>query len=330
TQKKEKYTRELAMLSQKLKRFAWYRFISFLLIFVPLFVFGTGNWITLFLSVFFIILFFWLVASNARHERRRKKLAVMEKLVTDELLALGHSFSHFENGAEFLDTDHFFSYDLDLFGEGSLFQFVNRTATKSGRKKLAGWFISPPLQKDEILKKQQAIQELSLIPNWRLHFLTNGWLFEETEAMNREMKSWSAMKLTLKKSTGIKWLTRIIPVMTVLSIIPAATGFSNISLVLMVLFQWTVLGFSGKRVSEFYRFFGQKSQLLAKYMQLLEIIEKREFKAEYLLELQKKVKTPESASIIFRQLKSLVKEFEYRQNILVGFFLNSIFLWDIR
>jgi DNA mismatch repair ATPase MutS len=330
SQKKEKYTRELAMLSQKLKRFAWYRFISFLLIFVPLFVFGTENWITLFLSLFFVILFFWLVATNARLDRRKRKLAVMKKLVVNELLALDHSFSHFENGTEFLNTDHFFSYDLDLFGEGSLFQFVNRTATKSGRKKLAGWFISPPLQKDEILKKQQAIQELSLIPNWRLHFLTNGQLFEETEEMNREMKSWSAMKLTLKNSTGIKWLTRIIPVLTVLSIIPAATGFSNVFLVLMVLVQWVVLGFSGKRVSEYYRFFGQKSQLLAKYMQLLEIIEKREFKAEYLLELQRKVKTPESASVIFRQLKSLVKEFEYRQNILVGFFLNSVFLWDIR
>jgi len=330
SQKKEKYTRELAMLSQKLKRFAWYRFISFLLIFVPLFVFGAENWITLFLSLFFVILFFWLVATNARLDRRKRKLAVMKKLVVNELLALDHSFSHFENGAEFLNTDHFFSYDLDLFGEGSLFQFVNRTATKSGLKKLAGWFISPPLQKDEILKKQQAIQELSLIPNWRLHFLTNGQLFEETEEMNREIKSWSAMKLTLKNSTGIKWLTRIIPVLTLLSIIPAATGFSNVFLVLMVLVQWAVLGFSGKRVSEYYRFFGQKSQLLAKYMQLLEFIERREFKAEYLLELQKKVKTPESASIIFRQLKSLVKEFEYRQNILVGFFLNSVFLWDIR
>jgi DNA mismatch repair ATPase MutS len=34
--------------------------------------------------------------------------------------------------------------------------------------------------------------------------------------------------------------------------------------------------------------------------------------------------------MVFQQLKSLVEQFEYRQNILVGFFLNSVLLWDIR
>jgi DNA mismatch repair ATPase MutS len=49
-----------------------------------------------------------------------------------------------------------------------------------------------------------------------------------------------------------------------------------------------------------------------------------------LCEMQKKVRQPVSASKVFHQLKSLVEQFEYRQNILVGFFLNSFFLWDIR
>ena len=65
-------------------------------------------------------------------------------------------------------------------------------------------------------------------------------------------------------------------------------------------------------------------------MQLLRYVEEREFQADYLVVLQKKVKKPESASKVFKQLKSLVKELEYRQNILVGIFLNSVFLWDIR
>jgi DNA mismatch repair ATPase MutS len=46
--------------------------------------------------------------------------------------------------------------------------------------------------------------------------------------------------------------------------------------------------------------------------------------------MQKKVQQPVSASKIFRELKSLVKKFEYRGNIIVGFFLNSMLLWDIR
>ena len=46
--------------------------------------------------------------------------------------------------------------------------------------------------------------------------------------------------------------------------------------------------------------------------------------------MQNKVRQPVLSSKIFRQLKKLVEQFEYRQNFLVGFALNSIFLWDVR
>ncbi|MCD6355100.1 MAG: hypothetical protein J7L95_06090, partial [Prolixibacteraceae bacterium] len=128
----------------------------------------------------------------------------------------------------------------------------------------------------------------------------------------------------------IKWMLLVIPLLTVLSIVPAITGFSNKPLVLMVVVQWLLLYFFRKRVTEYFRFFGRKSALLAKYMQLLKRIEGRQFKAAYLVELQNKITRPELASELFIKLKNLVEEFEYRQNMLVGFFLNSLFLWDIR
>ena len=329
-EKNKKYTDKLKSVSHKLKWFAWYRFFAFLLIFLPLFIFGMKNWLTLVLSFFFLVLFFFLIKKNIQLEKKKKKYIVLKKIVEDELLALDHSFSHFENGKEFLDTDHFFSHDLDLFGEGSVFQFINRTATKSGRQKLADWLINPSIQKEHISKKQEAIRELSIIPNWRLHFLANGQLFEETDEMSREIKSWSAMNLELKRASGVKWLIILIPGLTLLSVVPSILGISNLFLLLMIFSQWLLIYFFWKRITQFFRFFGRKSELLAKYMQLLQFIENREFQSGYLLELQKKVKEPVSASRVFQQLKSLVKEFEYRQNMLVGFFLNSVFLWDIR
>ncbi|HYQ58775.1 MAG TPA: hypothetical protein VEP89_15650, partial [Draconibacterium sp.] len=88
-------------------------------------------------------------------------------------------------------------------------------------------------------------------------------------------------------------------------------------------FAWT------KRVNYYFGFFGRKSDLLAKYMQLLKIIEEKDFQSDYLSVLRKKVTEP-SAGKTFGELKSLVKEFEYRQNILVGIVLNGLLLWDIR
>ena len=330
TTKKELYTDELNSVTQKLKRFAWYRFFSFVLIFVPLFVWGVQTWISPVVSLLVAIVFFFLIKKNSQLDKRKRRFTVLKKITEDELLALKYSFTHFPNGKEFLDTDHFFSYDLDLFGDGSLFQFVNRTATQSGKQKLAGWFMNPPFQKSEILKKQQAIKELSEMPDWRLQFRADGQLFEETEQMSREIRSWSEMELTLQNSTRTKWLINIIPSLTLLSIVPAVLGITNLFIWVMVLLQWAILFFYGKRVNEYFRFFGRRSDLLEKYMQLLNNVENINFQSEYLQKLHQKITSPDSASHIFQQLKSRVKEFEYRGNIIVGLILNSVFLWDVR
>lgn len=330
TQKLKKYSAEQNSAAQKIKRFAWYRLFTFAAIFSPLFIFGLKSWITLIISVAALILFFWLIKKNIQLEQRKKKLTVLKKIVEDELLALKHSFLHFKNGKEFLDTNHFFSYDLDLFGEGSVFQFINRTSTKAGEQKLASWFILPSTEKTEIEKKQRAVQELAQVPNWRLHYLAVGKLFEETEEMDREIRLWSAMEMLLRHPERVKWLIRIIPFLTLLSIIPSVFGISDLFLTVMIFLQWVLIYIFWKRITEYFQFFGRKTELLEKYMHLLKFIEEREFQAEYLLELQKKVKRYFSASDVFKELKNLVKQFEYRQNILVGFFLNSLFLWDIR
>ena len=330
TEKQEIYSIELKAVSVKIRRFAWFRFFAFVFIFAPAFVFGIKSWITLTLTLLSIIIFFFLVKKNVQLEKKKNKFIELKKLVDDELQALNHSFSHFKNGKEFLDTDHFFSYDLDLFGEGSLFQFLNRTSTVGGSLKLADWLIKPPVDKENIEKRQNAIQELAQIPNWRLHFLANGNLFNETTELNREIKEWSKLELKLNNASKVKWMIRLIPLLTIISIIPAITGFSNLFITIAILLQWFLMYFFWQRITEYFGYFGRKSELLSKYMQLLRYVEEREFQADYLVELQKKVKKPESASKVFKQLKSLVKELEYRQNILVGIFLNSVFLWDIR
>jgi DNA mismatch repair ATPase MutS len=219
---------------------------------------------------------------------------------------------------------------LDLFGEGSLFQYVNRTSTVSGQQKLAGWYIKPPLGKDEIASKQEAVRELSQIPQWRLNFLANGQMFEETVEMHDEIVSWAGLELKIKNATSVKRILFVVPLLTLVSIVPAVLGVTNLFVLIMVPIQWLFLYFYRKEVTQYFSFFGRKSELLSKYMQLLQFIENKEFQSVLLCELQNKVKKPVSASTVFQQLKSLVEQFEFRQNILVGIFLNSVLLWDIR
>jgi DNA mismatch repair ATPase MutS len=324
------YQSKLKALSKKIKLFVWYRPAVFILAFIPFFIWGWKGWLTILPGLFILILFFFLVKKNIQLEKQKKKVEALKKITEDELLALDHQFSHFENGQEFLDPAHFNAYDLDLFGDGSVFQFINRTSTLSGKEKLANLLQTPPLEKTEIEQRQEAVRELSTIPNWRLHFLANGHLFKETPELNEEIKRWSETELELNRPDAIRISVIAIPLLTALATIPAIMGISGLWLVLMVLVQWSILAFSFKRISEYFEFFGRKSELLGKYMQLLRFIEEREFQSPFLLNLQKKVRKPDKASHIFSQLKKLVEQFEYRQNLVISLVLNSLFLWDIR
>lgn len=330
SQKAGEYTVQHQYYTKKLKRFAWYRFTTFLLIFAPLFVFGPKSWITLFVSLAATVFFFYLVKKNIQLEKIKKKTAVLKKIAEDEILAIGYRFSHFKSGSDFLNTDHFFSYDLDLFGEGSLFQFINRTSTVGGLQKLAGRLINPSIEKEEILQKQQAVLELSQIPEWRMNFLASGEMFNETKEMHDEITSWVGFDLRLKNAALIKRLVLIVPILTILSAVPAILGVTKLFLWAMIFIQWIFLTIYWKQISDYFQFFGRKSELLSKYVSLLRLIEEHNFKSVLLNQVQHKIKHPDSAVKIFRQLKKLVEQFEYRQNVLVGFFLNSIFLWDIR
>lgn len=312
----------------KLKWYGWYRFLTFLFIFFPFFFVESG-WLTVISVVLLIILFFYLIKKNIQLEREKKRLEVLIKWVEDEILALQHSFLHFPEGSEFLDTDHFYSYDLDLFGSGSLFQYINRTSTLSGKSLLATWMTFPLKTKNEIEARQAAVKELAAQPEWRLDFLTAGKLFDETQDVYNEIRSWSQSDIELKHADVIRHLIWIMPVLTLISAVPAVLGTTNLYLYAMLLTQGLLLFFFWTPVTKYYGFFGRKSELLSKYMQQLTKIGEHKFQSELLLQVQKKIKDPSAANAV-KKLKSLVKEFEYRQNLLVGILLNSFLLWDIR
>ncbi len=62
-------------------------------------------------------------------------------------------------GTEFLDKQHPYAGDLDIFGTGSLFEFVNTAQTQAGRTKLAEWLLQGADQ-GEIAARQAAVAEM--------------------------------------------------------------------------------------------------------------------------------------------------------------------------
>ena len=60
------------------------------------------------------------------------EITIAENLIRingNEIRALDGDFSPFNGGADFIDLGHDFSVDIDLFGNSSLFSYLNRTVT---------------------------------------------------------------------------------------------------------------------------------------------------------------------------------------------------------
>lgn len=316
---------------KKIRLISLARMVSFLLI--PGFYFALnpfGNLAQVVPSIASLVFFLVLVKKHVEAEKTYKKLLIKEKLASDEIEALNHRFSQFDDGAGFQDPTHPYSYDLDVFGKGSLFQYINRTSTSGGYTKLASWLMAPCSDSESIKQRQSAVAELAQKNNWRLEFLSSGKMFEETRSQHEEVLAWSQTNLPFRNARLISLMIRIVHVVTMISVLPAILYGVWFQFYLAVFSQWIILFLFRKKTKEYYRFFGQKTPLIEKYGSLIEIIGNEKFQATWLLKQQEKILFPEPATRTISQLTKLVKEFEFRQNMLAGFFLNSLLVWDVR
>ncbi len=104
------------------------------------------------------------VALAVVHERTLRRLARSKRLVgfCDYLLARVQDrwAGRGESGERFLDPSHPYAKDLDLFGPGSLFEFLSTARTRMGEEELARWLLSPCTPEIARLR-HEAIRELA-------------------------------------------------------------------------------------------------------------------------------------------------------------------------
>ena len=102
-----------------------------------------------------------LVWRHGRVRRLRKTAARAADFYRAGLARLEDRWSGTgQTGARFTDPHHVYEADLDLFGEGSLFELLCQVRTRMGEERLAQWLLSPATPA-QIRARQEAIGELS-------------------------------------------------------------------------------------------------------------------------------------------------------------------------
>ena len=155
TSRRDENQVRLGLISRRMGIIGFFRLIIFLVTAYLLYwSFGASiAFILIFLGG--LAIFLLLVSRHADLRYERDKVRELIRINEVEIRALNRDFSELPTGVQFEDPTHFFSSDVDLFGRGSFFQYVNRTALAEVTGYLAQKFLSNNTEK--ILESQEAV-----------------------------------------------------------------------------------------------------------------------------------------------------------------------------
>ena len=318
------------------KRLGWVslsRLTAFLLILGLIFSFGR---IPVFVSVAGLVLFLILFAGLIRYYQKLTQIINHISLTIDinlnELKALENDYSIFESGKEFVDPAHPFSYDMDIVGEGSVYQYLNRTVTLAGKEKLANELAYPSKDTDIIVKRQESISELADMIDLRQDFMAAGKSYSEKQGEMDDLLRWVNESVRYMKSSLFRNLIVILPAIALAILVLSffISGMYNL-LIFLILGQLAIVGNQLKYTNRIHEKIGKRMEMLKKYSRLFNYFEKPNFQSSLLSAYQKKLYiNNESATMAIHHLSGIISAFDNRLNLLVGFLLNGLLLWDIQ
>nr|NQU89421.1 hypothetical protein [Bacteroidota bacterium] len=179
----EKLEQQFKLMGSRSRRISFLRLATFIIGLVLIYV-ASGHTVyhVIVAAVVFLVTFVSTVIWHTKTLQRKDDLERLLKINNDEYLTLQNKFSQFDGGSEFLHPDHPFADDLDIFGDGSIFQYINRSWTVEGKQRLANWFSGPETDRDAIIQKQLAVKDLATRIDWHQNQQSTGlWLSEEKD-----------------------------------------------------------------------------------------------------------------------------------------------------
>lgn len=275
-----------------------------------------------------VLLFAFLISRYASVQRDFQFADELRKINETEIQRIQGDLGDASTGNQFIYEEHDFNQDIDLFGHGSLFQWMDRTALKNGQKTLADWFNSNDI--NDIEEKQEAIQELKDWAEWRQNYTATAAMIK-SELQSENVVAWMQNHKAFVPKIH-SWAPLVYSILSLL--IFAAYAIGLISGWFPA--GWWFLGLiiSGpyvKRVTDVYNITSKIDDLLRQYSKLIEKIEQADFKSTRLKRWQEEIITEgQPASSTLRELSREVDNLGQRNNLIFGFISNGFLLWDLR
>lgn len=252
---------------------------------------------------------FILVKIHNRFFIRKEWLETQARIIQEELQALSGDYSSFEDGKEYVNPEHPYSFDLDIFGRRSLFQSINRTCTFFGKVRLAEWLQNHLHKKTSIEKRQKMVREISEHTLFREQFRVAGLVHHGQSSDAEKIQAWSQSPAQYLHAGWVKAFIWGVPVINSLLLITSLAGWTSFSWLGLSFGIFLVLSFGIiKRATYIQETYGKQLKSLNGYARLIALAKAEEWKSAGMQELMERFNLNGQSPI--QALQQLSKELD--------------------
>lgn len=279
-----------------------------------------------------VLVFVWLVRQHSIQYARREYFQNLRTVNQNEIDNIRSGSNLYSDGQQWNDENHPYSSDLDIFGPGSLYQLVNRSATAGGNSKLAEWF-SAAADIPTIIARQDAIRELSAKKELTQSIQAQLYIHKDKDTEGiRRLYAYLEMPPLFG---GHRWLQRYVAAAPFIFVATVALSvfFDGFQLLLLAigLLNGGLIFFNMARINKTDRLISRAGAILGSFAGVFTEIENERWQSGYCLNLQGSIAAGgHRLSAKIKELSALIDKLDYRLNVFVSIILNYVFVWDLK
>ncbi len=280
----------------------------------------------------FSAIFILLVFRDSDKSAAIRQLEFLQRINQHEADALNHTMDGYEDGSSFSDATHAYSNDLDLFGPGSLFQWMNRCHAEQSKKLLADYFKMAP-DFSSIKNKQEAVQEFSekqvFCQNLQAAAMTKPLTVQTEEKLRKTMDAPPAGF----QHPFWKWFQNLYPLIPLSLVVLYILGeISDRAFLSFTTGFYFVSVLISRKVGTTLEMLLNMEPEMEGLQKQVALVERESFKSKFLESLQNRLSPSgyKSASASLAEFVGILKKNDWRSNLLVNLILQIFFVWDLR
>lgn len=330
---REKYIHQNNSLKNKLNWLSTIRLVLALLAFYCMYNYFKVNELY-YLIAFLVSALLFIVVVNIHQKNAWQKNFVQQLIAINEteIAYLSEGKMPFYNGEAYMNHQHFYAYDLDIFGNNSLYQHLNRTTIYIGREKMAE-LLNKKLPNEDIQQNQQAVKELAEKIGWRQAFTALGKMAADNEQNYQQLITWASTESPQKISKIGLFIAYFLPLCFITSLLVylftdinryyyLASNFFFLNLIISFLYY--------KKIKNEIIEADNINKIISSYGLMFKAFENEKFQSVKLQRFQQQLtKNGMVVSIQIKRLSTLFASLQTVQNIMGAILFNGAILYHV-